>query len=104
MKAHSRDGAMQTILDIDDDLAVILRQRARDLGLPFEEVVNLALRAGLGDQLRPHQGGAPRTIPHSFGLRPGIDPDKLGQLADKLEAEAAANKHRERARRQPPLR
>ena len=33
---------------------------------------------------------APKTIPHSFGFRPGVDVDKLNQLADELEAEAAA--------------
>jgi len=32
----------------------------------------------------------PRTIPHDFGFRPGIDLDKLSQLADKLEAEGYA--------------
>jgi hypothetical protein len=32
---------------------------------------------------------APKTISHSFGFRPDIDLDKLGQLADGLEAEAA---------------
>jgi hypothetical protein len=31
-------------------------------------------------------------ISHSFGFRPGVDPDRLGQLADALEAEAFANK------------
>lgn len=32
----------------------------------------------------------PKTIPHSFGFRPGIDLDKLNQLTDKLEADAIA--------------
>ena len=32
---------------------------------------------------------APKTIPHSFGFRPGVDLDKLNQLADELEAEVA---------------
>ncbi|HEY6393978.1 MAG TPA: hypothetical protein VIX12_01100 [Candidatus Binataceae bacterium] len=33
---------------------------------------------------------SPKTISHSFGFRPGIDLDKLGRLADELEAEAFA--------------
>ena len=37
---------------------------------------------------------APKTMPHSFGFRPSIDLDKLGQLADELEAEAFAEKTR----------
>jgi hypothetical protein len=28
------------------------------------------------------------TRPHAFGFKPGIDPDKLNQLVDELEAEA----------------
>jgi hypothetical protein len=27
----------------------------------------------------------PKTVPHSFGFRPGIDLDKLGQLADEFD-------------------
>ena len=33
---------------------------------------------------------APKVRPHSFGFRPGIDLDKLNQLADELEVEEAA--------------
>jgi hypothetical protein len=45
---------------------------------------------------------APKTIPHSFGIRQGIDLDKLGQLADKLEAEAFADTIHASARRECP--
>ena len=45
---------------------------------------------------RPRRRGSapscPKTFPHSFGLRPGVDLDKLGQLSDELEAEAFADK------------
>ena len=30
----------------------------------------------------------PKTKPHHFGFRPGIDLDKLNQLVDELETEA----------------
>ena len=40
--------------------------------------------------LRHRNVEAPRTIPHSFRFRAGVDVDKLNQLADELEAEAAA--------------
>ncbi len=82
---------MRTTLTLDDDLAGLLKARARELGVPFREVVNRTLRAGLGETVaRSHP--APKTIPHSFGFRPGVDLDKLGQLADELEAEAFADK------------
>jgi hypothetical protein len=94
---------MRTTLTIDDDLAALLKQRARELGVPFKEMVNRSIRAGLGEAARSHRGRAPRTLPHSFGFRPGVDLDKLGQLADELEAEAftaAAERSRDSSRRQ----
>jgi len=84
---------MRTTLTIDDDLAALLKQRARELGLPFKGVVNRTLRAGLGEQAKPRRRSAPRTVPHAFGFRPGVDLDKLNQLADELEAEAFAAAH-----------
>ena len=94
---------MRTTLTIDDDLAGLLKQRARELGVPFKEAVNRTIRAGLGEAAKTRRGPVPKTIPHSFGFRPGIDPDKLGQLADELEAEsyaASAERLRDPARRQ----
>lgn len=87
---------MRTTLTIDDDLDALLRQRARALGISFKEAVNRTLRAGLGEAARPRVKSPPRTIPHSFGFKPGIDLDKMNQLADELEAEAVANRHRRR--------
>lgn len=96
---------MRTTLTIDDDLAGLLKERARQLGVPFKEAVNQALRAGLGQSINARRGPAPKTVPHSFGFSPGIDLDKLGQLADELEAEAIAastGSARDPARRQRP--
>jgi hypothetical protein len=85
---------MRTTLTIDDDLAGLLKRRARELGLPFKDVVNRTLRAGLGEEAKPRRHAAPKTIPHRFGFRPGIDLDKLNQLADELEAEGYASNQR----------
>ena len=82
--------AMRTTLTLDDDVAALLRQRATTLGVSFKEMVNQALRAGIAREMAPRDVVAPKTIPHSFGVRAGVDPDKLNQLADELEAEAAA--------------
>jgi hypothetical protein len=81
---------MRTTLTLDDDLAGVIKERARELGVPFKEAVNRTLRAGLGEAFTRRTGPVPKTIPHSFGFRPGIDLDKLNQLADELEAEAFA--------------
>jgi hypothetical protein len=90
--------AMRTTLTIDDDLAGLLKHRAHKLGLPFKEIVNRTLRAGLGEQAKPRQLGAPKTIPHAFGFMPGIDLDKLNQLVDELEAESYATGQRSGSR------
>jgi hypothetical protein len=81
---------MRTTLTLDDDLAGLLKERARELGIPFKEAVNRTIRAGLEEATRPPRRGRTKTLPHSFGFRPGIDTDKLGQLADELEAQAYA--------------
>jgi hypothetical protein len=93
---------MRTTLTLDDDLAGLLKQRARELGIPFKEAVNRAIRAGIGGDTATRRHPAPKTLSHSFGFRPGIDLDKLGQLADELEAEAFAEKIYDPARRKRP--
>jgi hypothetical protein len=75
-------------LTLDDDLVGLLRERARQLGVSYAEMVNRAVRAGLGAELGAPARQAPETIPHSFGFRPGIDLDKLNQLVDELETQA----------------
>lgn len=81
---------MRTTLTIDDDLAAILEREMKRKGMTFKELVNAALRRGLAAE----QAVPPRkkvvTRPHNFGFKPGIDLDKLNQLADELEAEAVA--------------
>jgi len=78
---------MRTTLTIDDDLAGILRRQARELDKPFKELVNAALRKGLAE----NSGEKPRTAvvrPHDFGAaRPGLDLDRLNQMADQLAVE-----------------
>jgi hypothetical protein len=96
---------MRTTLTLDDDLAGLLKRRARALGVSFKEAVNRAIRAGLGETAKVQRDAAPKTIPHSFGFKPGIDLDKLNQLADELEAEAFVappRRGRDSARRQRP--
>ena len=93
---------MRTTLTLEDDLAGLLKRRARELGIPFREAVNRTIRAGLGESAAARRGPAPKTIPHSFGFRPGVDTDKLGQLADELEAESFAEKLNDSSGRQRP--
>jgi hypothetical protein len=93
---------MRTTLTLDDDLAGLLKQRARELGIPFKEAVNRTIRAGIGEAATTRRHPAPKTISHSFGFKPGIDLDKLGQLADELQTADFAESIRDSARRKRP--
>jgi hypothetical protein len=80
---------MRTTITLDPDVSRLIRQRMRDLDLGFKEVVNQALRAGL--RADTHGDGKPFVVePHACGFKPGIDLDKLNQLADELEAGEAS--------------
>lgn len=64
------DASMRTTLTLDDDLAVLLRRKARESGRPFRDVVNDALRAGLAGSAPPIQVEVPE--PRRLG-RPRVD-------------------------------
>ena len=88
---------MRTTLTLDDDLAGLLKEQARQRGVAFKKVVNDVIRSGLGSEARP-VADPPKVIPHAFGFRPGIDLDRMNQLADELEAEAFAESWQKQTR------
>jgi len=77
---------MRTTLTLQDDLARELKQRVRATGHSFKQVVNEAIRRGLGLGPLPDSGQARfRVEPRACGFRTGIDPLKLNQIYDELE-------------------
>ncbi len=68
-------------------MAQRLKARMAERGLSLKQAVNEALRAGLARDSRDDPGKF-RVEPHACLFKPGIDLDKLNQLADELEAEA----------------
>ena len=77
---------MRTTLTVDDDIADSLKEQARLQDKPFKQVVNDALRRGISPAVR--ETPAPyRVVPIHSGFAPGVDPVKLNQLNDQLEAE-----------------
>ena len=80
---------MRTTLTLDEDLAVRLKQLARREGRSFKEVVNDAMRRGLAAQEVAEPAAAYTTDTFRSGFRAGVDPLKLNQLTDELEAERA---------------
>ena len=81
---------MRTTLTLDDDLADALRERARLLDLPFKQVVNDVLRRGLSPNTKGSRSDEYRVVPNHSTLAPGVDPVRLNQLNDQLDAEAFA--------------
>lgn len=73
---------MRTTVTLEPDVAAQLKQRAQQQGISFKDALNSTLRAGLG-------GGIDRQpfvqATASLRLRPGINLDRAGRLADELE-------------------
>jgi hypothetical protein len=84
---------MRTTLTLDPDVAERLASETRRTGKSFKQVVNDAIRLGLGSAGKRSRGRRFAVQPHAFGLRAGIDPDRLNQLVDELDVEEAAGKH-----------
>lgn len=85
---------MRTTLTLEPDVARRLTSEMRRSGKTLKAAVNDALRSGLG--LGGKRAKAPPFLvqPHAFGFKPGVDLDRINQLVDELDAEAAAAKVR----------
>ena len=90
---------MRTTLTLDPDVAGLLEQATHRLRKPFKQVVNDAIRRGLGgtgtrEKIKPF-----KVVPHQAKLLPGIDRLSLNRLADEIEDEAVLAKARRSGRR-----
>jgi hypothetical protein len=74
---------MRTTLTLDDDLAAKLRQRARERDVPFKQVVNDALRAGLASKAPAAKRY--RMKPRELRVRADVDLTRALGLASELE-------------------
>jgi len=83
---------VRTTLTLDDDLAKRLKDYARRQGVSFKEAVNTIIRRGLSAPA-PRGWRKKRFCVEVFNapFRPGVDPLRLNQLADDLEAEASTH-------------
>ncbi|ETW95457.1 MAG: hypothetical protein ETSY1_30570 [Candidatus Entotheonella factor] len=79
---------MRTTVTIDPDVHQLLQDAMQRSHQSFQETLNEALRRGLADMV-PHVDEHPFQVnARSLGLRAGIDPARLNQLNDELEADA----------------
>ena len=86
---------MRTTLTIEPDVARRIESEIRRTRKTLKAVINDALKAGLGISVK-EEPLPPFTVKAwDMGLRPGIDPTKLNQLADELETEAIIEKMRQ---------
>lgn len=86
------DAAMRTTLTLEPDIAEHLKQEAALGKQSFKSLVNNALRSGLGLD-RPKPSTPYRIDPHPSGFAPAVDPAKLNQLVDELDAGMFLKQH-----------
>jgi hypothetical protein len=79
---------MRTTITVDPDVEQLLRAAMQASGQSLKATLNEAVRRGLSGIAV--QASEPRfkVKPRPMGLRAGIDPARLGDLADDLEVEA----------------
>jgi hypothetical protein len=69
-----------------------VKREMRRTGRSFKAAVNDALRRGRGIGGKPVPPKPFRVEPHDFGFKPGVDLDRMNQLADELEVEEVARR------------
>jgi len=74
-------------LTLEDDVAELLEAEVHRQRKTMKEVVNEALRRGLGPDM-PKSGKTFRVRPHKTKFRPGLDHNAFNRLVDELEDEA----------------
>lgn len=78
---------MRTTVTLEADVAAKLKELAHRRRASFKETLNDVLRQGLRSQAAIREPSERYVVePHAGGFRPGVDPAKLNQLIDDLEA------------------
>ncbi len=81
---------MKTTLELEDDVAARLKSVAQAIGIPFEKVLNDAVREGLPKvaQNIPIKAKPFRQKTQNLGIYPHIDYSKTSALLAEMEVEA----------------
>lgn len=80
---------MRTTININDAILRELRERARQRGRPFREVVEETLKSGMAVDSRPRRRTV-RIQTHGVGVKAAYRGMSMNQLYDQLEAEDTA--------------
>ena len=81
---------MRTTLTVDPDVERLLKQAMHGEKQGLKSTLNAALRRGLAHQAPPVPVKPFRVEAKAMGLRAGLDPARLHDLADEIELEAFA--------------
>jgi len=80
---------MRTTVTLDPDVERLLKNEAHARGQSFKIALNEAVRQAFRPRLAPPHKRKPFVVKaRPMGLRPGIDPARLGELADEMETDA----------------
>ena len=79
---------MRTTISLNDDVLEKARKVASELGVPFRQVINEALRAGLREVEKPAVVKPYATIPHDMGLKKGFCLDNIQEVLAQAEGES----------------
>lgn len=85
---------MRTTVTLDPDVEHLLREFMHRHRTSFKAALNEAVRRGMTG-CGPVESPPYRVEASDLGLRPGIDPAQLDDLADELEVEAFRRTTRE---------
>ena len=90
---------MRTTVTLDPDVERLLKEAAHETRQSFKQVLNDAVRAGLRASSATVRRKRFSVKARPMGLRPGLDPTKLAELADELEIETFLEPTRRSAKR-----
>jgi len=80
---------MRTTVTLDPDVVRLLKDEAHRQGGSFKVALNEAVRQAFRARLSPFHKRKPFVVKaRPMGLRPGIDPTRLSELADEMEIDA----------------
>jgi hypothetical protein len=79
---------MRTTVTLDPDVEQLLKATMHRRRKSFKQTLNEAIRRGLLPGTKSVTGESFKVKARPMGLRAGIDPTKLNQLADDMEIES----------------
>jgi hypothetical protein len=80
---------MRTTVTLDPDVERLLKNEAHARRQSFKIALNEAVRQAFRPRLAPSPRRKPFVVKaRPMGLRPGIDPARLGELSDEMETDA----------------